>query len=244
MKEYRNYIFDLYGTLVDIHTDEWKDSFWKKVVSIFFCHGAKYDARQLRDSYFSKVRELEDLKKETAHHVEIDLREVFADLYRFKGVAADEDLIRETMEAFRKDSLTHLRLYAGAKDLLDMLKKKGKGIYLLSNAQEVFTLKELKDLGIYEDFDDIFISSVIGYKKPDPTFFRALIDKHSLDVKDSLMIGNDPYCDVQGALDVGMDACYIRCKLSPKESCDIRPTYYQDGMDLKALKRKIDRSIR
>ena len=28
-RSYRNYIFDLYGTLVDIHTDESKPSFWK-----------------------------------------------------------------------------------------------------------------------------------------------------------------------------------------------------------------------
>ena len=39
MKEYENYIFDLYGTLVDIHTDEWKTSFWKKVSQIFLVHG-------------------------------------------------------------------------------------------------------------------------------------------------------------------------------------------------------------
>lgn len=27
---YNNYIFDLYGTLIDINTDEWNDDLWKK----------------------------------------------------------------------------------------------------------------------------------------------------------------------------------------------------------------------
>ena len=28
---YNNYIFDLYGTLIDINTDEWNDDLWKKI---------------------------------------------------------------------------------------------------------------------------------------------------------------------------------------------------------------------
>ena len=32
---YQNYIFDLYGTLVDIHTNEKKAYLWKKM-SLFF----------------------------------------------------------------------------------------------------------------------------------------------------------------------------------------------------------------
>ncbi len=244
MKEYENYIFDLYGTLVDIHTDEWKTSFWKKVASIFSCHGAVYDAAELKASYFSKVKELEEQKKEMGRHIEIDLKEVFEKLYRIKGVTADEKMLRDTMEGFRKFSLTHLRLYAGTRELLKMLKRNGKGVYLLSNAQEVFTMKELKDLGIADDFDDIFISSLVGYKKPDPCFFKALIDGHHLDVRECLMIGNDLYCDIKGAMDVSMDAYYIHSKLSPKERYDVKPTYLQEGMALKALKRKIERSFR
>ena len=244
MKEYENYIFDLYGTLADIHTDEWKTSFWKKVSQIFLVHGAGYDPLKLKESYFSLTEELEKKKKEKGHHIEIDLMEVFKELYRLKGVTADEKMLRDTMEGFRKFSLTHLRLYAGTRELLKMLKRNGKGVYLLSNAQEVFTMKELKDLGIADDFDDIFISSLVGYKKPDPCFFKALIEARHLDVRECLMIGNDLYCDIKGALDVSMDAYYIHSKLSPKERYDVKPTYLQEGMDLEALKRKIERSFR
>ena len=47
----------------------------------------------------------------------------------------------------------------GVTDLLEALKKKGKKIYLLSNAQRIFTEYEMHTLGIAKYFDDIFISS-------------------------------------------------------------------------------------
>ena len=32
---YNNYIFDLYGTLIDINTDEWNDDLWKKIAILY-----------------------------------------------------------------------------------------------------------------------------------------------------------------------------------------------------------------
>ena len=38
----KNYIFDLYGTLVDIQTDEYKDLIWKRMASYMTSQGAVY----------------------------------------------------------------------------------------------------------------------------------------------------------------------------------------------------------
>ena len=43
-KEYENYIFDLYGTLVDIQTNEKKASLWKNMAHIYSMTGAVYTA--------------------------------------------------------------------------------------------------------------------------------------------------------------------------------------------------------
>ena len=32
---YKNYIFDLYGTLIDINTDEWNVQLWKKMQILY-----------------------------------------------------------------------------------------------------------------------------------------------------------------------------------------------------------------
>ena len=75
--------------------------------------------------------------------------------------------------------------------MLMELKKQGKKVYLLSNAQRIFTEYEMHTLGIASYFDDILISSEYGVKKPDIRFFETLIEKHRIDVTKSIMIGND-----------------------------------------------------
>ena len=39
---YKNYIFDLYGTVIDINTDEWNDDLWKKIAILYAYKGAHY----------------------------------------------------------------------------------------------------------------------------------------------------------------------------------------------------------
>ena len=56
-----NYIFDLYGTLVDIHTNESKASLWKNMAQIFSMMGVTYTAPELKKRY--KELEREELRK-------------------------------------------------------------------------------------------------------------------------------------------------------------------------------------
>lgn len=46
--KYENYIFDLYGTLVDIHTDEEKTELWEKLAQFYGYYGAVYTAEELK----------------------------------------------------------------------------------------------------------------------------------------------------------------------------------------------------
>ena len=48
---YHNFIFDLYGTLVDIHTNENKTSLWKRLALFYSFQGASYTGRELRNRY-------------------------------------------------------------------------------------------------------------------------------------------------------------------------------------------------
>ena len=63
--------------------------------------------------------------------------------------------------------------YDGVIELLDLLKKKNKKIYLLSNAQRIFTLYEMNILGIHKYFDGIYFSSDYNVCKPDNLTFFA-----------------------------------------------------------------------
>ena len=240
MKSYDAYLFDLYGTLIDIHTDESALSFWKKVKELFSIYGAEYEAKKLKESYFSIIRELEERDVRENHLFEIDIADVFSEMFARKGIDINDKQIAVIAWRFRQASTSHLRLYAGARELLETLRSKGTSVYLLSNAQSLFTLPELKLLKIEELFDDIIISSDVGSRKPDPEIFAYLLDKHRLSAADCLMIGNDLFTDVKGAASMGIDSYYIHSKLSsPHKEADIVPAYSQEGMDLRYLLRKL-----
>ena len=201
--------------------------------------GAEWDAAGLRPAYGEAVRREEARLAARDRGIpgacpEIDLGVVFAGLYAQKGLRASPALIAETALLFRRASTTHLRLYAGASELLRSLRQQGK-VLLLSNAQALFTRPELAELGIADAFDGVYLSSEAGFKKPDPRFFRLALEREGLEARDCLMIGNDPLCDGAGARRAGLDACVIRSALSPRDA----EGFDREGMDLRRLERDL-----
>lgn len=240
MKQYRAYLFDLYGTLVDIHTDEGKATFWKRVAGYYTAHGAAYQSTELRAAY-KRLCDGETKRMQALYPkalIEIDLFPVFRALYTEKGIRPAPALQADTAWAFRRASTTHLRAYAGAQELLEVLRAAGKTVILLSNAQSCFTRPELDALGLTACFDHIYISSEQGFQKPDPRFFSAPLRELSLAPSGCLMIGNDPVCDLRGAAAVGMDGVYIRSALSPGDAPQHLPEAVASlpHMDLRRLR--------
>ena len=237
---YQNYIFDLYGTLVDIRTDESADRFWDNVADIYESHGARYDAKELKTSYY-KIARCEECIEHITHplykNIEINLERVFKRLYTRKGVKADQKIIDDTALRFRKASTDFIKLYDGVIDLLESLKKAGKNVYLLSNAQRCFTYPELVELGIEKYFDGIFISSDHSCCKPSRVFFDKLIRKYQLEKGRSIMIGNDCISDMGGAKNAGIDALYIHQEIStPLEGHELFCNYKIMDGDVSKIK--------
>ena len=48
---YQNYIFDFYGTLVDIHTNESKPYLYKKIAGLYASYGAIYTPAEWKKQY-------------------------------------------------------------------------------------------------------------------------------------------------------------------------------------------------
>ena len=232
---YKNYIFDLYGTLIDINTDESDSLLWEKLSLFYKFKGANYSPSELKESYTNLVNT--ELKKlSNTSYPDIQLENIFYLLYTNKGIIPSPELTTDTAQLFRILSIKYIKLYDGVLNLLNLLKNKNKKIYLLSNAQRVFTLYEMKLLGIEEYFDDILFSSDFNICKPDKEFFNTLINKHNLNIEESIMIGNDILCDIEGALNVGLDTLYLHSNLSSNldSSNNIKSTY--KVMDMNLLK--------
>ena len=184
---YTNYIFDLYGTLIDINTDEESTEFWYKLSLFYSFKGALYTAEELKESYITLVKSHLDNLTDT-NYPDFPLEDVFSKLYTNKNIIPSDELIIDTAQFFRTSSIKYIKLYDNVINLLELLKKKGKKIYLLSNAQRIFTLYEMRLLGIEKYFDDILFSADYKVCKPDENFYTTLINKHNLNIKNTIFV--------------------------------------------------------
>lgn len=237
---YKNYIFDLYGTLIDINTDEWSDELWKKMKILYAYSGALYSFRELHAEYDRLVeREKQAVHKRHPEYTVVDIKieKVFRELYEQRGVQVSEERVWFTAAAFRCYSTKYIRLYDGVIDLLDTLKRRRKHIYLLSNAQRSFTENELRMCGLDKYFDGVCISSDEECSKPDPHYYGILFDRYGLKKSDSIMIGNDFRSDIGGAADFGIDSLYIHQSISPDIDGELRSTYTVMDGDVFKIKR-------
>ena len=113
---YQNYIFDFYGTLADIRTDEENPYLWRKMSEIYSAMGASYNGEELQCAF--RRLEQEERERIGGEEAEPDLTEVFAMLYQRKGADCDRAQARLTAVTFRALSREFIRVYDGVKEFL------------------------------------------------------------------------------------------------------------------------------
>lgn len=208
---YQNYIFDLYGTLIDIHTDEHSKNFFKKYAKWLRKQGFSFEWKLFYRLYTTIEREYRENEAKEGRYVkpEIQVEDVFRDVFLANGYELTDEQITYLCESFRRISLIYLCLFPDTLACLEGLKKAGKKIYLLSNAQRSFTWQELETTGLAPYFDGILISSDENCMKPDPEFYNICCERYGLDKSQSVMIGNELKSDMAGAKAAGIDGFYI-----------------------------------
>ena len=216
--KYTDLVFDLYGTLVDIHTEE-DDRVWEKTAFYFGFYGAGYTGPELKAAFQNAMRAREAKAGQSYEcFPDLPFEETMADLFRAKGVVENADSLGiNAAQLFRISSLDYIRLYPHALEALAKLRKAGYRLWLLSNAQAIFTAYELRLLGLGEQLDGIYLSSNYKCRKPDLRFYQALIDERHLDVSKTMMIGNDRQTDIAGARAAGMATLYMHTDLTPRD---------------------------
>ncbi len=220
---YSDLIFDLYGTLVDIHTEE-NDLVWEKTAFFFGFYGAQYSPTELKAAFSTELARREARVGQSYEcFPDIPVEQVMASLFRAKGVENDAVLGFQAAQLFRISSLEYIRLYPHVLQALSSLRQDGCRLWLLSNAQRAFTAYELRLLGLESYFDGIYISSDYGCRKPDRRFYEALMQEQKLKAANCLMIGNDRETDIAGAKDVGMATLFMHTALTPADQAPAAP---------------------
>lgn len=224
---YPELIFDLYGTLVDIHTEETREV-WEKTALLCRYLGADWTGPELKKAFDAAMAQQQAAAGQSYEcFPDLPFEPVLAKLLREKGLrdGADDAAI-QAARLFRISSTAYLRLYPHVLECLAQLRQTGHRLWLLSNAQAVFTRGELRALGLEDAFDGVYLSSDYGCRKPDRRFFEVLLREQGLDPAHCLMIGNDRETDIAGAQALGLATLYLHTNLTPGHQASADPALH------------------
>lgn len=200
-------LFDCYGTLIDVLTDEREIATYRSLSRWLLYQGVRIEPKDLRDLYTGRVGEA--LERTGERHPEVKVEEVFAGICAEYAVweSDTERLGVETARAFRAASLRRLGVIERSKRLLDIFSTKRTGV--VSNGQRVFSEREMRVLGLYGRSGFVVFSSDLGYRKPDPRVYAAALERMGLSAPEVLFIGDNPENDVDAPRGLGMQALHV-----------------------------------
>jgi len=99
-------------------------------------------------------------------------------------------------------------LYPEVPETLSSLRERGLIVDVISNFDSRL-IKILHGLGAAHWFEEIFISSRVGYAKPHRRIFETALEKHRLKPGDALHVGDSEINDVGGAMNAGVKGIWI-----------------------------------
>lgn len=234
MKSYDNYIFDLYGTLVNVRSAIGSPMTLKKLRFWFEGFGAVYTD----ETFCARFRELKAGQekmlslKEGTEYPEHDQQPIFVEMLLDPPAAKpapfgdphtwSEDQLKRWAYAtslYRREvSMRRYRVFRETVPTLRALKQAGKHLYLLSNAQASFTRLEVEFAGLDGFFEDILYSSDFGIMKPEPRFIKTVMERNGLDPERTCMTGDNAFSDMGSALSAGCDGFLLnRSGKSPEQ---------------------------
>jgi putative hydrolase of the HAD superfamily len=195
-------LFDLYRTLIDITTDEGDPAVYEKLAHFLSYHRLKIDPGELQSALREGVERT--MAESGEMHPETDVFKVFGEiLARYGGKKFHPAVVMDVAVLYRSLTMCHFVLFPGVIKTLPVLRQR-YGLGLVSDAQWVYAGPEIAMLGLDRFFGVKVISSLLGFKKPDPRMFSLALEKLDSDPGSSVYIGDDPERDLAGARAAGM----------------------------------------
>jgi putative hydrolase of the HAD superfamily len=200
-------IFDLYGTLVDIWTDEDDLSVYYSLCKFLHYYGVFFEPEELAARYQESAAA--HLLDHPGPYGEIDVFLVFEDILS-AGLrkSPERALVICLARLFRSLSTNRLGLFP---DALPALEKLGTNyrLGLVSDAQWVFSEPEIRFLGLERYLETVVLSSRYFVRKPAPQIYSHALRAMKLQPSQALYVGNDPARDVPGPQAIGMPVAII-----------------------------------
>ena len=195
----RAILFDFYGTLVDVHTDEHPHAPWQVLASWLAYRNATFDAGVLRQTYLDAAQRT--LDESTEAHPDVDVVTIFEAILRDGG--GDPGDAVPAAQLLRSLTITRWQVYEESAAVVSALAARFP-LALISDSQEPYLFPELRRSGLAEHFGTIVVSSLYGYRKPDPRLFGVALEELGIAPSEAVYVGNSWERDVIGARNAGV----------------------------------------
>lgn len=213
MKEYKSIIFDLDGTLTDS-----KEGIIDSLDFSLECFGIKIERERLEkyigEPLFKIYREL--LKTENKEKIDLAVS-----LYR---------------KNFEDKGMYKNKVFDGIYELLDVLDRSGKNLFLATIKPTRFAIKILEHFSLIRYFKYIMGTEMDGSNASKEVLINSILNKFSIQKSSVVMVG-DRKSDFEGAKFNSIDSiivCYGYIDENEKDL--IKPTFFVNTVsDLKKL---------
>ena len=125
------------------------------------------------------------------------------------GITIDPEL---SAKRYAEKLAQSYHLYADTILVLDELVKRRYPLSLITNGISNIQRGRLAANGTQHYFEAIIISEEVGARKPDPEYFEIALKmarESGYPSHNPLVIGDSPTSDIRGAIDSGIDTCWI-----------------------------------
>ena len=224
-------LFDLYGTLVDIETDESKDEIYRTLAHYLTYQGVYLHRDEVRERYYQIMRQQREASGE--EYAEIDVEAIWNELLMQEGIRFAPirgQLAKVLAQVYRAVSRNRLQLYPGVNEVLNTLRA-SYPLALVTDAQSCYVIPEVRAVGLGGYFEPVIISSHYGYRKPDSRLFTKALDKMGLTPAEVVCIGNDMFRDIHGAALLGIKTIFIDSNQGAKSFENVAPHYRISQLD-------------
>ena len=121
----------------------------------------------------------------------------------------------DNLERIAKDTVaqycSQMKLLPGASEVLTFCQAHNLPLALVTNGTSDMQRDAVRAVGLETFFKRILVSgdADVGVRKPNPRIFQLACDALESLPEETLMVGDNPGADIQGALSYGMQAVYL-----------------------------------
>jgi putative hydrolase of the HAD superfamily len=202
-------IFDLYGTLIDIETDESMEEIYRAIAHFLTYKEIYIHIGKVRDLYYQLLKQEKEKSREEYPEISVEaIWEAFLARHGLEARSGCHELAVTLAYLYRGISRKRLQLYPSVKSVLDELRPHYR-MGIVSDGQPCWALPEMRALGLGTYFDPVIMSADHGFRKPDPRLIKKALDLMGVTSSEVLFVGNDMYRDIHGAGQLNIKTIFL-----------------------------------